>query len=142
MGKPHVHSLAQPWSTHLISHSGVMYPPIDMTTSQDFDLQFGTNVLGTNQPHFHMTSRRHKHLAGHFYLTKLLLPVLTATAKKSSLGTVRVVNVSSIGHYLRAPEGIRWATLTRGDDSLAARKQLGTTKLYGQSKLVKRPCSL
>jgi len=101
----------------LYNNGGVMYPPVDMVTSQGFDLQFGTNVLG------------------HFYLTKLLLPILVATAKKSSPGTVRVVNVSSIGHYLRAPEGIRWTTLDRGNDSLAARKKLGTTKLYGQSKL-------
>ena len=50
---------------------------------------------------------------------------------------MRVVNVSSLGHYYGAPEGIRWATLTPGDDSLAARKKLGTAKLYGQSKLVK-----
>ncbi|KAI0291000.1 hypothetical protein BC826DRAFT_1024255 [Russula brevipes] len=35
---------------------------------------------------------------------------------KSPAGTVRVVNVSSIGHYLGAPE------------------ETGTTKLYGQSK--------
>ncbi|KAI0278525.1 hypothetical protein BC826DRAFT_1084073 [Russula brevipes] len=70
-----------------------MYTPIDAVTSQGIDMQFGTNVLG------------------HFYLTKLLLPILTATAKKSPAGTVRVVNVSSIGHYLGAPEGIRWSTL-------------------------------
>jgi len=101
----------------LYNNGGVMYPPIDMTTNQGYDLQFGTNVLG------------------HFYLTKLLLPILTATAKKSPPGTVRVVNVSSIGHYYGAPEGIRWATLTPGDDSLAARKKLGASKLYGQSKL-------
>ena len=73
--------------------------------------------------------------AGHFYLTKLLLPVLTATAKKTPAGTVRVVNVSSMGHHYRAPEGIRWATLA--NDSLKARKKFGTTKLYGQSKLVR-----
>ena len=47
--------------------------------------------------------------------------------------------MSSLGHYYGAPEGIRWATLTPGDDSLAARKKLGTTKLYGQSKLVTNP---
>jgi len=100
----------------LYNNGGVMYTPIDAVTSQGIDMQFGTNVLG------------------HFYLTKLLLPILTATAKKSPAGTVRVVNVSSIGHYLGAPEGIRWSTLNPGDDSLAARKKLGTTKLYGQSK--------
>src|SRR5258708_35713369 len=77
------------------------------------------------------------HMPGHFYLTKLLLPVLTATAKNSPAGTVRVVNVSSIGHLRGAPEGIRWSTVSPGNDSIEARKKLGTTKLYGQSKLVK-----
>jgi len=99
----------------LYNNGGVMYTPIDHVTTQGFDMQFGTNVLG------------------HFYLTKLLLPVLTATAKKTPAGTVRVVNLSSIGHNYGAPEGIRWATLEK--DSLEARKKLGTTKLYGQSKL-------
>jgi len=99
----------------LYNNGGVMYTPVDHVTTQSFDMQFGTNVLG------------------HFYLTKSLLPVLTATAKKTPAGTVRVVNVSSIGHNYGAPEGIRWATLAK--DSLEARKKLGTTKLYGQSKL-------
>ncbi|KAH9019173.1 NAD(P)-binding protein, partial [Lactarius pseudohatsudake] len=96
---------------------GVMNTPIDRVTTQGFDMQFGTNVLG------------------HFYLTKLLLPVLTAAAKKTPAGSVRVVNVSSIAHQYGAPEGIRWATLAPGNDSLEARKKLTSTKLYGQSKL-------
>ncbi|KAH9036285.1 NAD(P)-binding protein [Lactarius hengduanensis] len=102
----------------LYNNGGVMNTPIDHVTTQGFDMQFGTNVLG------------------HFYLTKLLLPVLTAAAKKTPAGTVRVVNVSSIGHQLYgAPEGIRWATLVPGNDSLEARKKLTSTGLYGQSKL-------
>ncbi|KAH9035968.1 NAD(P)-binding protein [Lactarius hengduanensis] len=101
----------------LYNNGGVMNTPIDHVTTQGFDMQFGTNVLG------------------HFYLTKLLLPVLTATAKKTPAGTVRVVNVSSIAHQYGAPEGIRWATLAPGNDSLEARKKLTSTKLYGQSKL-------
>ncbi|KAH9019615.1 NAD-P-binding protein [Lactarius hengduanensis] len=101
----------------LYNNGGVMNTPIDRVTTQGFDMQFGTNVLG------------------HFYLTKLLLPVLTAAAKKTPAGTVRVVNVSSIAHQYGAPEGIRWATLAPGNDSLEARKKLTSTKLYGQSKL-------
>ena len=88
------------------------------------------NVMSINEHH---VLRRAP--TGHFYLTKLLLPVLTATAKKSP-GAVRVVNVSSFGHNMGAPEGIRWPTVTPGNDSLEARKQLGTNRLYGQSKLV------
>ncbi len=75
-------------------------------------------------------------LAGHFYLTKLLLPVLTATAKKAPEKSVRVVNVSSLAHYLGAPEGIRWTTLPIGHESLEARKGLGSARLFGQSKTV------
>jgi len=47
---------------------------------------------------------------------------------------VRVVNVSSIGHYFGVPEGIRWSTLSRGDDSVEEREKLGTVRLFGQSK--------
>ena len=75
-------------------------------------------------------------LSGHFYLTKLLLPVLTETAKKAPAKTVRVINVSSIGHYLGAAEGIRWSTLTPGNEMTEERKKLGSIRLFGQSKLV------
>ena len=75
--------------------------------------------------------------AGHFYLIKLLLPLLIATAQKCPPGTVRVVNVSSIGHYMGAPEVIQWSTLASGNDSLEPRTKLGTTRLYGQSKMVR-----
>jgi len=101
----------------LYNNAGVMYAPIDKITEQGYDMQFGTNVLG------------------HFYLTKLLLPVLTATAKNSPAGTVRVVNVSSVAHIQGPPEGIRWSSILPGNDSLEARKKLGTKRLYGQSKL-------
>ncbi|KAF8500404.1 NAD-P-binding protein [Russula emetica] len=101
----------------LYNNAGVMYTPVDRITEQGYDMQFGTNVLG------------------HFYLTKLLLPILTATAKNSPAGAVRVVNVSSVGHYRGAPEGIRWSSVSPGNDALEARKKLGTTRLYGQSKL-------
>jgi NAD(P)-dependent dehydrogenase (short-subunit alcohol dehydrogenase family) len=74
--------------------------------------------------------------AGHFYLTKLLLPILTAAAKKSPPGTVRVINISSIVHYMSAREGIRWATIS-GPDAAMARRKLGVPRIYGQSKLVK-----
>src|SRR5260370_4476281 len=74
---------------------------------------------------------------GHFYFTQLLLPVLIATAKKSPAGTVRVVNMSSIAHYMPASEGIRWSTLGPGDNAPAERRRLGGARLFGQSKLVK-----
>jgi retinol dehydrogenase-12 len=81
-------------------------------------------------------------VAGHFYFTKLLLPVLTETAKKATAKTVRVVNVSSVNHYFGAPEGIRWTTINPGTESLEARKKLGSARLYGQSKTVRAMSSL
>ncbi|KAH9041506.1 NAD-P-binding protein [Lactarius deliciosus] len=102
---------------HTLYNNAGIYAVVDKVTTQGFDMQFGTNVLG------------------HFYLTKLLLPILAATAKKTPAGTVRVVNVSSLGHQYVPPEGIRWATLGPGNDALEARKKFNATKLYGQSKL-------
>jgi len=102
---------------HTLYNNGGVYAVIDKLTSQGFDMQFGTNVLG------------------HFYFTKLLLPLLTATAKNSPPGSVRVVNVSSIGHHVAPSEGIRWSTLSPGDDCLAVGKNVGATTLYNQSKL-------
>jgi NAD(P)-dependent dehydrogenase (short-subunit alcohol dehydrogenase family) len=75
--------------------------------------------------------------AGHFYLTKLLLPVLTETAESAPAKSVRVVNVSSVCHYLGAAEGIRWSTLAPGKVSREERTKLGGVRLFGQSKLVK-----
>jgi retinol dehydrogenase-12 len=124
------------------AHSGV-YAVIDKLTSQGFDMQFGTNVLGMSTskrsiPHSQARLTTH---AGHFYLTKLLLPLLTATAKSSPPGSVRVVNVSSIGHHMPPSGGIQWPTLSPGDNYLAVGKKVGATTLYNQSKLVMRQVS-
>ncbi|KAF9013216.1 NAD(P)-binding protein [Cyathus striatus] len=95
----------------LFNNAGVMRAPIDLLTAQNYDLQFGTNVLG------------------HFYFTKLLLPTLLSTAKSSLDGKVRVVTTSSSGHELSY--GIDFNTLK---DSAARRRKMGWD-LYGQSKL-------
>ncbi|KAJ7755211.1 NAD-P-binding protein [Mycena metata] len=95
----------------LFNNGGVMQPPLDQFTAQKYDSQFGTNVLG------------------HFYLTKLLLPVLLATAQTSPDGKVRVVNTASLGSTF-AP-GIDYDTMC---DS-PTRHKLGSIKLYNQSKL-------
>ncbi|HEX7157859.1 MAG TPA: oxidoreductase [Edaphobacter sp.] len=63
----------------LINNAGVMAPPQRRETADGFELQFGTNVLG------------------HFALTGLLLPALTATASQSGL-PARVVTIASIAH--------------------------------------------
>lgn len=57
-------------------------------TVDGFDVQWGTNHVG------------------HFLLTNLLLPTLLRTAETSPVGTVRIVNVSSLGHRAAPPGGI------------------------------------
>jgi retinol dehydrogenase-12 len=90
-----------------------MGPPVETITDDGYDLQFGTNVLG------------------HFYLTKLLLPILISTAKSSSEGTVRVVNTSSNAYLL---SGLEFDTFKDGPK----RRADSTYRLYGQSKTVSR----
>ncbi|KAN0080035.1 hypothetical protein V8E55_009601 [Tylopilus felleus] len=86
-----------------------MQPPIDMLTDDGYDLTFGTNVLG------------------HFYLTKLLLPVLISTAKTTPEETVRVVNVASQAHVVGE---LQFDTFIDGPK----RRADDTFRLYAQSK--------
>ncbi|KAJ7154097.1 hypothetical protein C8R46DRAFT_1297715 [Mycena filopes] len=95
----------------LFNNGGVMGTPVEQLTAQNYDLQFGTNVLG------------------HFYLTKLLLPTLIATA--SAGAPARVVNTSSSGAELWSGP-INFASL-KGNGP--AKKKLTTEQLYYQSKL-------
>ncbi|KAI0305252.1 NAD-P-binding protein [Multifurca ochricompacta] len=101
----------------LYNNGALLLAPVELLTKQGYQGQFGTNVLG------------------HFYLTKLLLPILIATAKDSLPGAVRVVTVSSIAHNFGIPpEGINWDTIGPNPD-LEIRKKVGSSKLYAQSKL-------
>jgi retinol dehydrogenase-12 len=61
----------------LFNNAGVMATPQGSKTAQGYELQLGTNNIGT------------------FMFTKLLTPTLVATAKTEPSGTVRVVWVSS-----------------------------------------------
>ena len=88
-----------------------MWPALDALTEDGYDLQWGTNVLG------------------HFYLTRLLMPALTASAVSSPDGHARVVTTSSGGAYLGT---LRYDTMKEGP----ARRALTTETLYFQSKLV------
>jgi len=58
----------------------VLCPPIEETAAGGYELQFATNVIG------------------HFYFTKLLLPVLITAAAASPDGKARVVNTASMSH--------------------------------------------
>ena len=94
------------------SYSGVMIPPIEMTTADGFDLQFGTNVLG------------------HFVFTTELIPALLEGAQSSPDRKARVVNTSSIAHEF--VNNLNWDSFA----DASARKKLGTRMMYAQSKFV------
>ena len=89
-----------------------MDPPIDQMTTDGYDLQFGTNVLG------------------HWYFTELLLPALEAGAKSSTDGYARVATTSSSGAHFAKP--VDFETFREHPN----RQKLGINLLYCQSKLV------
>jgi NAD(P)-dependent dehydrogenase (short-subunit alcohol dehydrogenase family) len=97
-----VRAFARDWSGPadlLVNNAGVMIPPL-ARTADGFELQFGTNHLG------------------HFALTSLLLPSITATG--------RVVTVSSSVHQV--------GRIDFGDLNWE-RKRYRRWPAYGQSKL-------
>ena len=89
-----------------------MTPPIALLTRQNYDLQFGVHVLG------------------HFFLTQLLLPILLATARATSVKS-RVLSYTTAG-ALSAKVKIDYTSMMDGP----ARRQWGSGALYRQSKLV------
>ena len=89
-----------------------MIPPVEQLTTDGYDLQFGTNVLG------------------HFYFTRLLLPTIRSTVDSAPENKPRIVITASSAAAFT--EKIRWETLS--DEQ--ARKKLGPQLLYAQSKLV------
>ncbi|KAJ7083875.1 NAD(P)-binding protein [Mycena epipterygia] len=105
----------------LFNNGGVMIPPLEKLTAQGHDLQFGTNVIG------------------HYFLTELLLPALTASYEATQV-PARVINTSSSGHKVAAPGiGLDFVSLKGGPARDAWLKKLGKImapwRLYGQSKL-------
>lgn len=93
----------------LFNNAGVMVPPKGSLTSDGYDLQWGTNVLG------------------HFIFTETLLPLLRKTAAASPAGSVRIVTTSSSAHTFAPKGGINLEDQTWPGQSNGA--------LYGQSKL-------
>ncbi|KAG9046314.1 hypothetical protein FS837_004628 [Tulasnella sp. UAMH 9824] len=105
--------LSKESALHILFNSGgVMTPPIEQTTEDGYDLQFGTNVLG------------------HAHFTLSLLSVLIEGAKSSQDGKARVVCTSSLVAYHNSEPLIKFDTLQDG----AARHKLGKRMLYCQSK--------
>jgi retinol dehydrogenase-12 len=111
---------------------GVMAPPVDQVTTDGYDLQFGTNVLGMYSHPCSKYKRLTLYNIGHFYFTKLLLPTLVSTAKSSPDGKARVVNTSSSAHMF---SNLNFQTFKDGP----ARRKKGTEVLYAQSKFVSCP---
>ena len=107
-----------------------MFPPIEQLTTDGYDLQFGTNVVGTYLLPPTPPCLSHPRHTGHWYFTKLLLPMLIATAKTSTDGHARVVNTSS-----SASEFTSMLDFNSFKDG-PARKKKRTEILYAQSKLV------
>jgi NAD(P)-dependent dehydrogenase (short-subunit alcohol dehydrogenase family) len=103
------HFLSQESSLHgLINNAGIMATPFEMT-SDGYEAQWQTNYLA------------------HWLFTSHLLPLMLQTSKSSPAGTVRIVNLSSSGHYFAPSEGINYE-----DTSLPAASGMAR---YGQSKL-------
>jgi retinol dehydrogenase 12 len=93
-----------------------MNPPMELLTAQNYDLQFGTNVLG------------------HYLLSKLLIPIMEATAATlPHTEPVRLIELTSDGHLINSFTGkgiINYDTLRSGQVRDAKR----TSQLYFQSK--------
>lgn len=92
----------------LVNNAGIMATPFALTPD-GYEEQWQTNYIA------------------HWLFTYYLLPILQRTAKPLSPGSVRIVNLSSSGHYMAPTAGIDFT-----DTSLRSDK--GTTR-YGQSKL-------
>eukprot|EP01113_Clastostelium_recurvatum_P046950 TRINITY_DN8300_c0_g1_i3.p1 TRINITY_DN8300_c0_g1~~TRINITY_DN8300_c0_g1_i3.p1 ORF type:complete len:319 (+),score=70.57 TRINITY_DN8300_c0_g1_i3:32-958(+) len=103
--------LAQEKELHtLYNNAGIM--ATTFARSKDgIEEQFATNVVG------------------HFALTKLLLPTLLKTAKNTPPGTVRVINVSSMGHQFAPRGGIHF------EDTALEGYWFAEWQRYGQTKL-------
>jgi len=92
----------------LINNAGIMACPRELT-KDGFESQFGVNHLG------------------HFYLTKLLLPLLARSGTKEQ--PARVINLSSLANFLFSPpQGIDL-------NDIAGVKHYDPFARYGSSKL-------
>ncbi|KAL6885718.1 hypothetical protein GGI43DRAFT_432391 [Trichoderma evansii] len=92
----------------LVNNAGIMATPFEMT-KDGYEAQWQTNYLA------------------HWVFTSHLLPVMLNTAKSLLPGNVRIVNISSSGHYSAPKGGINF-------DNTSIPHGSGMTR-YGQSKL-------
>ncbi|KAG0649233.1 putative oxidoreductase [Hyphodiscus hymeniophilus] len=92
----------------LVNNAGIMATPFEMTRD-GHEAQWQTKYLA------------------HWVLTSHLLPLLLRTSKVLPPGSVRIVNLSSVGHYSAPRGGINFADTSLPNGTGMAR--------YGQSKL-------
>ena len=107
-----------------------MAPPIEQVTSDGYDMQFGTNVIGMmllSQRSLHSDSNK----TGHWYFAKLLIPALLRGKATSPDQHARIITTCSSVAYFTT---LHWDTFKDGPE----RKKLGTQMLYAQSKFVSR----
>ncbi|KAJ0121358.1 Short-chain dehydrogenase/reductase [Diaporthe amygdali] len=88
----------------LFNNAGVLAPHDAPKTAQGYELNLGTNTIGT------------------FLLTKLLLPTLLNTAKSSPKDSVRVIWVSSIAVNFSEQGGLDMDNLDYHEDKSAVTK--------------------
>ncbi|KAK1221971.1 short-chain alcohol dehydrogenase [Marasmius sp. AFHP31] len=99
----------------LFNNAGVMEPPLELTTTEGYDMTVGTNVVGT------------------YHFTTLLLPALLAVAQVGGSQKARIVNTSSSAS--EAPPDMKKIdySIFKGPDDKERRK-LGTRGVYYASK--------
>ncbi|KAF8155230.1 hypothetical protein K438DRAFT_1987139 [Mycena galopus ATCC 62051] len=104
----------------LFNNGGVMMCAPDLLTAQNYDLQFGTNVIG------------------HFLLTELLLPALTQSYNETQV-PARLIHTTSAGHAFAPGNGMDFVSLKGGPERDAWVKAKGDlisrAMLYGESKI-------
>ncbi|QPG76596.1 hypothetical protein FOA43_003988 [Brettanomyces nanus] len=94
----------------IIHNAGVMNPAEGAKSKQGYELQLGTNVIGP------------------FLLQKFLDDIIIKTAKSEPPNSVRILWVSSMGHYLAPHGGINWKDIN------FEHEKKPWINLYGQSK--------
>jgi NAD(P)-dependent dehydrogenase (short-subunit alcohol dehydrogenase family) len=95
----------------LFANAGIMTPPKDQITTQSYDMQFGTNVLG------------------HFLFIHQLIPALQIPSPSSQTTPSRIVWTASSAHLFHTPP-IKYDTLKDGPK----RRKKSAWGLYTQSK--------
>jgi NAD(P)-dependent dehydrogenase (short-subunit alcohol dehydrogenase family) len=103
------HVISQETALHgLINNAGIMATPFEMT-KDGHEAQWQTNYLA------------------HWVFTSHLLPLMLQTSKTIPTGSVRIVNLSSAGHFSAPKGGINFVDTSLPNGNNQAR--------YGQSKL-------